>query len=306
MDEYNSVTNTMRRLPTSATKALGNYPRMHLMPDGRVLKTGPARQAAWFNPTTYRWKNAGAMLYGTRTRGCSVLLPGATKVLAVGGQSSGSTPPTGTAEIFDTTAATPAWRRTGSLNFARCLANTVNLPDGQILIIGGGAQFKYSGPVTTPEIYSPTTETWTALAPQQAGRMYHSTALLLPDGRVLSAGQDSGSLAAYGEIFSPPYLFRGARPTIDEAPATVGYGQQMTITTSDAAAISSVTLIKAGSVTHEIDTDQRAVPLSFAAGAGTLTAQVQANPNLAPPGYYMLFIVNGDGVPSVARWVRVG
>jgi hypothetical protein len=306
VDEYDSVTNTMRQLPATATQPLGTYPRMHLMPNGQLLLSGPAREAAWFDPATSSWRNGGAMLFGRRTRGNSVLLPGATRLLAVGGQSSGTSAPTATAEIFDTAAASPAWRVTGSMNIGRCLANTVNLPDGQILIVGGGAQFKYTGPVTTPEIYDPVTETWTALAPQQAGRMYHSTALLLPDGRVLSAGQDSGSLATFGEIFSPPYLFKGSRPTITGAPSTVGYGQQLTISSPEAAGISAVTLIKAGSVTHEIDTDQRAVPLSFAAGAGTLTAQVPTNTSLLPPGYYMLFIVDRNGVPSVAPWVRVG
>jgi hypothetical protein len=144
------------------------------------------------------------------------------------------------------------------------------------------------------------------MAPQKAGRMYHSTAVLLPDGRVLSAGQNSGTLATYGELFSPPYLFRGARPTITAAPASVGYGQTLTIGTPDAAAIRSVTVIKAGAATHEIDAEQRSIPLTFTAAAGTLTAQSPANSNVAPPGYYMLFIVNSNGVPCVAPWLRIG
>lgn len=306
VDEYDPATNTMRQLPASAIKKLGNYPRMHLMPNGRVLNVGPGRRSWWFDPATSSWRKTAAMLFGKRTRGCSALLPGGSRVLTVGGQLSGTSAPTGTAEIYDASAAAPSWRYTGSLNFPRCLANLVNLPDGRLLVVGGGATFKYTNPVTTPEMYDPGTETWTALAPQQAGRMYHSTALLLPDGRVLSAGQDSGSLATYGEIFSPPYLFKGPRPTITGAPAAIGYGQQLQISTPDAAAITSVTLIRAGSVTHEIDTDQRAIPLSFAPGAGTLTAQVPVNRALLPPGYYLLFIVNDGGVPSVAPWVRVG
>lgn len=306
VDEFDPTTGTMRQLPSTASRPLGNYPRMYLMPNDRVLQVGPARQAAWFDPGTSSWTDAAAMLFGRRTRGNAILLPGATRVLAVGGQLSGSAAPTATAEILDTSAATPQWRYTGSLNIPRCLANTVNLPDGQVLIIGGGQAFKYTGAVTTPEIYDPATETWTALAPQQAGRMYHSTALLLPDGRVLSAGQDSGSLATFGEIFSPPYLFRGSRPTITGAPPAVAHGGQLAVTTPEAADIATVTLIRAGSVTHEIDTDQRAVPLSFAAGAGVLTAQVPVNRALLPSGYYLLFIVNSSGVPSIAPWVRVG
>lgn len=305
VDEYNPASNTMTQLPSTATKPLGNYPRMHLMQTGKVLKTGPHRKSTYFDPATNSWSNVASMLYGARTRGSSVLLPGASRVLVVGGQSSTS-PATGTAEILDTSAATPKWRYTGSLNYPRLHANTVNLPDGQVLIVGGGAQHKFISPVTVPEIYNPATETWTALAPQQASRMYHSTALLLPDGRVLSAGQDYGSLATYGEVFSPPYLFNGVRPTITDSPAVTGYGEQLTITTPDAADISSVTLIKAGSVTHGVDTDQRSVPLSFTVTDGTITAQAPTSVNLAPPGYYMLFIVNSNGVPSVAPWIQVG
>jgi hypothetical protein len=143
------------------------------------------------------------------------------------------------------------------------------------------------------------------MAPQMAGRMYHSTAVLLPDGRVLSAGQDSGGLATYGEIFSPPYLFKGARPTITAAPGTAAFNAQVTVTTPDAASIGSVMLIRPGSVTHQIDSDQRALPLSFTAGSGQLTVRMPANGNIAPPGYYMLFIVNRTGVPSVAKFVRL-
>ena len=122
---------------------------------------------------------------------------------------------------------------------------------------------------------------------------------------MLSAGQNNGPLATYGEIYSPPYLFKGPRPTISGTPSSVGYGQQFTIASPDAADISSVTLIRAGSVTHQIDTDQRSIPLSFTAAGGTVTARAPANANLAPPGYYMLFVTNSNGVPSIAPWVQV-
>jgi hypothetical protein len=227
-------------------------------------------------------------------------------VLAVGGQTGSSAPATGTAEILDTSVASPAWRFTGSLTHPRLLANLVTLPDGKMLIVGGGTAYKYTNPVKVPEMYDPATGTWTPMAAQQASRMYHATALLLPDGRVLSAGQDDGPLENYGEIFSPPYLFKGARPTITAAPTAVGYGRNMTISTPDAASISSVTVIRAASVTHGIDTDQRSVPLTFTAAAGALTAKSPANAALAPPGHYLLFIVNRTGVPSVAPWLKIG
>ena len=136
--------------------------------------------------------------------------------------------------------------------------------------------------------------------------MYHATALLLPDARVLSAGQDFVTLQRHGEIFSPPYLFRGARPGIDGAPATVSHGGRLQITSAEASDLSTVVLIRPGSSTHEVDTDQRFVPLSFSVSGTTVTADVPSDVDLAPPGYYMLFAVNRAGVPSVAPWVRLG
>jgi hypothetical protein len=306
VEEYDPATNTIRTLPSTATKPVGLYPRMHLLPSGRLLKAGPQRATNMFDPATNKWSSVGPMVFGNRIYGCTRLLPGGSGVLAVGGQAGSSAPPTGTAELLDTSVAKPVWRSTGSLAYPRLLANLVTLPDGKQLIIGGGAAFRYTSPVKIPEMYDPATESWTPMAAQQASRMYHATALLLPDGRVLSAGQDNGTLKNYGEIFSPPYLFNGARPTITAAPTAVGYGQTLTITTPDAGDISSVTVIRAGSVTHQIDTDQRSVPLTFTASAGSLSATSPANAAVAPPGYYLLFIVNRTGVPSVAPWLKIG
>jgi len=305
VDEYNATTNSIRTLASTATKPVGMYPRMHLMANGKLLKSGPQRMSAYFDPATSSWSNVGTLLYGARTRGAVVLFPGSQKVLTVGGQSSGSAPATATAEILDTSQAAPKWRYTGSMNYPRVLPSAVTLPDGQVLVVGGGAVFKYTNPVKIAELYSPVTETWAAMAPQQASRMYHGTALLLPDGRVLSAGQDNGPLARYGEIFSPPYLFRGARPTLSGAPASMSLGGQLQFTSPDAADIVKVVLIRPGSSTHEVDTDQRSVVLTFTASGSTVTAQMPGNANEAPAGYYMLFAVNRSGVPSVAPWVHI-
>jgi hypothetical protein len=106
------------------------------------------------------------------------------------------------------------------------------------------------------------------------------------------------------EIYSPPYLFKGARPTVTSAPSTLTYGSQFTVQTPDAANISSVALLRLGSVTHAFNENQRYVPLTFSAGTGSLNVTAPANANFAPPGYYMLFIVNNTGVPSVAVFVQ--
>ncbi len=141
------------------------------------------------------------------------------------------------------------------------------------------------------------------------GRLYHSTALLLPDGRVLMAG--GGALPGRAvdqrnaEIYSPPYLFQGPRPAISAAPSTANYGASFDVTTPNAAQIAKVSLIRSPSVTHAFDMNQRFQFLTFTPGAGEITVQAPANANLAPPGDYLLFLVDTNGVPSVGSFVRI-
>lgn len=306
VDAFDPVANTVTPLPAGATKSVGLYPRMHLLPDGRIVKTGPAALSSYFNPQTNIWSNGPKMKFGQRQRGLSILLPGLSRVIQIGGQGGSSGTATNTAEILDLSLPTPAWRYTAPMNNARILANGVLLPDGKLFVNGGGVTFKYTGPVRAAEMFDPVTETWSVMASQQASRMYHATSLLLPDGRVLSAGQDNGVHATMGEIYSPPYLFRGPRPTISGAPGQVGYGSVLTITSPEAADITSATLIRAGSLTHQIDSGQRYVGLPFTVAGETITATGPANGAVAPPGDYMLFLVNSQGVPSEASWVHVG
>jgi hypothetical protein len=143
------------------------------------------------------------------------------------------------------------------------------------------------------------------LAAQQAQRGNHSTARLLSDARVISAGSDFGPLETTVEIFSPPYLFHGIRPSISAAPGSLGYGQGFTIHTPNAANIAKVVLIRADVTTHADHFEQRYVGLTFTAGSGQLAATAPSSSSEAPAGYYMLFIVNSAGVPSVAKFVQV-
>jgi len=302
-DSYVPPTNTLTTLPASASKAMLTYPRMKLTTSGLLAWTNLA--TTWFfNPATSAWTEGPKLnSAGRGVNDTSVLLPGLTKIMEIGGSLSRHA--TNTAEILDLAASAPAWQKTSSMHYPRVWANTVLLADGTVLVVGGGSGGSYIGPVRTPERYDPVSATWTRMAAQAAPRMYHSIAVLLPDGRVLSAGQSQGALQQTGEIFSPPYLFAGPRPTITSAPSSVGYGQKFTITTPHFASIRRVALVRAGSVTHSNDFDQRYVDLAHTPnGSGGLTAISPPNHNHAPPGWYMLFIL-AAGVPSVARWVQV-
>jgi hypothetical protein len=171
--------------------------------------------------------------------------------------------------------------------------------------------------VYAAELWNPATGTWRTLAAEQATRQYHSTALLLPDGRVLSSGggicgtcDQVGYLAKNAQVFSPPYLFAAdgspaVRPVIAGAPDTVNAGSTFTLDTPDAAAIAKVALVRLGAVTHSVNMEQRYVPLAFTRGSGSLTATAPENVNIAPPGVYMLFVVDAAGVPSIAKMVTV-
>jgi hypothetical protein len=195
------------------------------------------------------------------------------------------------------------------------------LADGSVLATGGNSSgaslVDLANGVYAAESWNPATGQWRTLAAMQITRQYHSTALLLPDGRVLSSGggicgtcDQVGYLGKNAEIFSPPYLFAAdgtlaPRPVIDSAPATSTYGAALDIATANPASIRKVALVRLGAVTHSDNMEQRYVPLSFTAGATSLSATGPANANIAPPGPYMLFLVDANGVPSVARMISI-
>jgi hypothetical protein len=213
------------------------------------------------------------------------------------------------AYALDMTQPTPGWQQVGSMTFGRTYHSLTVLPDGNVLATGGSATSDAaSQPIYAAEIWNPQTEAWSLMSSMQMARTYHETALLLPDGRVLVGGGGGccGAPDQYNaEIFSPPYLFKGARPTIASVSTSIEYGSQFFVGTPDAASIASVALMRLGSDTHQFNRDQRYFPLSFTVGVNGLNATMPANWNLAPPGDYMLFLVNGNGVPSVASIVTV-
>src|SRR2546429_3447263 len=222
-------------------------------------------------------------------------LPG--KILYVGG----GDPPTNTAEIIDLNQSNPVWTYTGSMAYARRQMNATLLPAGDVLATGGTSASGFNnaaGAVHAAELWSARTGTWTTLASNAVTRMYHSTSLLLPDGRGLHTGSGDGANAprelSY-ELFSPPYLFRGARPTLSGfTPAVVGYGQTLQIETSDGASITQRTFIRTGSVTHAFDQAGRLVPLALAAGGGGTSGTPPTTRPTAPPPPPPLFFVDPD------------
>ena len=309
---------TWRRL-TTAPLSIGNpfYPDMFVAPDGRVFMAGfPASSAYLDLSGTGAWATVGPRRVADRKMGSAVMYaPG--KILYAGG----GDPPTSSAEVIDLTQASPSWRTVPAMRFARRQMNATILADGEVLVTHGtsGPGFNdITSPVLEAELWNPATEAWTTMARESVGRTYHSTALLLPDARVLSSGSGEGQGISFeasqrsAQIYSPPYLYNtdgtlAPRPRITAAPSTLGYGQTVTVETADAGAVRRGTLIRLSSVTHAFNQSQLIYPLSFTAtGATTLQAAGPANHNVAPPGPYMLFLINDRGVPSQAKMLTIG
>lgn len=294
--------NSWRNL-TTAQLALPLYPNMLVAPNGKVFNAGPSRQTRYLDTTgTGAWSNGPVLNFGGYRDYGPAMMYDSGKILLVGG----ANPPTPTAEMIDLNAATPVWKFTGAMHFPRRQHNAVILPDGKVFIVGGssGSGFDNSStPVLPTEMWDPATGTFTVMASIAVYRGYHSTAILLPDGRVLSAGGNVGGPNA--QLFSPPYLFAGARPAITTAPSSVGYGQTAFVGTPDVASIRQVTFIRAASSTHSNDMSGRFMRLSFTATSTGLNVTMPANANLAPPGYYLMFILNSAGVPSVGSMVQI-
>jgi hypothetical protein len=313
---YTPGTNSLREL-TGAALELPLYPWIDVGPDGRAFYSGPDQFMKKFDTAgPGAWQYVGDRDTINRDYGGHALFDIGKELVAGGG------PSTPDAEVIDLNGATPDVKSTAPMAFGRRQHNLTVLADGTVLATGGNSSgaplVDLNAGVYNAEQWKPATGQWRTLAAEQVTRQYHSTALLLPDGRVLSAGggvcgicDQIGYLAKNAQIFWPPYLFQAdgslaPRPTIASAPTSTGYGSRFRIGTADPASIKKVALIRLGAVTHSDNMDQRYVPLSFSAGATDLTAAAPANANIAPPGVYMLVIVDSNGMPSVARTVGVG
>ena len=320
-------------LPGAGNLEIPYYPRNFVDPkNGMVFNASERVQSRWFdvdgtgaNGGRGRWINGPAHIYGFNRDYGSAVMYDAGKILVVGGGGHTSWPtpdpkasaPTATAEIIDLNSASPTWRSTNPMATPRRHMNATVLPDGQVLATGGtrGGGFvniDQGLAVKMAEVWNPKTGNWTSLSANSVMRVYHSVSLLLPNGTVLHGASGDAMAGTIPvppershEIFEPPYLFKGARPSITSAPATVAYGQAFSVETPNAAQVTDVRWIRLGAVTHAFDMSQRANTLTFRVADGAVEVDAPIGPRLAPPGHYMLFVLNRNGVPSAGKIIQI-
>jgi hypothetical protein len=323
-ERYDFKTHSWAQL-TGASRNYPYYPRSFLDPkNGTIFYAGESKVSTWLDPDalggTGQWTTAKApRQVVNRNYGSAVMYePG--KILYAGGGGQNAKlgiPPTNTAEVIDLNQATPQWIATGSMTYARRQMNLTILADGKVLATGGTSSPGFTDRTlgrTEAELWDPETGTWTLMAPEAVIRVYHGISLLLPNGRVMSAGSGDGQgipRQTTGQIFSPPYLFNAdgtpaARPRINAVSSTaLHYGENFTINTPAASSIAKVHLIRFSSVTHAFNQSQMLYRATFSVSGRVLTVTPPASGRLAPPGPYLLFVVNQNGVPSTGTIVTL-
>jgi hypothetical protein len=313
------------------------YPWNFVLPDGRLLVHSRNSTRFWHPGTPGHWDPTVLKAQRDESRtypgqGTCVMLPllpedgYRVRIMTIGGGGvdrevfyrggHNDDPSTNTVELLDLGAAHPGWQSVASMQHPRVLCDSVLLPTGHVLVVGGSSTGKSDvavDPVLPTELYDPSANAWTELAPINCPHLYHSTALLLPDGRVMRGGKDGQfQRDPYKyfehrlELFSPPYLFAGPRPQISSAPTHGGYGHNITIGCPTPAEIARVAVIRAGAVTHNFHMDQRYIGLELLdTTPSDLTVKLPPNSSIAPPGAYMLFLLDGAGVPSAASIIKI-
>jgi hypothetical protein len=318
--EIRNTSGGLRKL-TGANAAIAHdriYHWLKQAPNGRVFYIGPSQNLQYLNTSgNGSWQSAGTRDNVYRDYGSHAMYD-IGKILVTGGGSNAVK----SAVVININGSSPSTSATNAMAFRRKQHNLSVLPDGTVLAVGGHTTtglVDVANAVYAAERWNPATGQWTTLASMTVARHYHSLSMLLPDGRVLVAGggicgecQTENYLAKNAEIFSPPYLFKtdgsgqlATRPQISSAPSSINLNQVFNIDTPQASGINKVSLVRLSSVTHSTNMEERFIPLSFTRGSGVIQATASSNANIAPPGYYMLFIVDDAGVPSVAKIVFV-
>lgn len=291
---------------------------------GNVFQAGPSAQMNWITTsgagTIQPAGNRGSDSYSING---NAVLYDIGKILKVGGapayQQNGSTTTyaTNSAYQINISAAPVQVKQLTGMTYPRAFSSSVVLPNGSVVVVGGQSipqPFTDTAAVLTPEIWNPSTQMFSLLNPMQTPRTYHSTALLLPDGRVFVGGGGqcgTGCVENHlnAEILTPPYLLNSngtlaTRPVIQQAPTSAALGGSITVTTNSA--ITSFALMRLSSITHTVNNDQRRVPLTIASSSGqSYTLTIPSDPGIVLPGYYMLFALNSQGVPSVSTTIQI-
>ncbi|WP_207225029.1 DUF4082 domain-containing protein [Rivibacter subsaxonicus] len=284
------------------------YPRNFVAPDGRVFGYDSAGRMYYVNASgTGAITMAGQFAAANRGNDSSAAMFRPGRILQYGGASNG-------AVVIDITSGVPVVTPTQSMSSQRRLSTATILPNGRVLATGGSSVWNEMTNVNyTAEIWDPTSGQWSVGASAVRARLYHSNALLMPDASVLvvGGGAPGPQNNRNAEIYYPPYLFasngtRAPRPTLGAVPTGLEIGKTLMVDTDNPAAISRATLVKTGSATHGFNMEQRFVELSLAVVGSKLALQLPTKAVDAPPGFYMLFLIDATGVPSEAKIVRIG
>lgn len=311
--EVYSPANGWRRLTSAASTGLYGsgrwyYPRSWVAPNGKVFIVTKGDRGMWSLDPAGKGSVTRLGTYpGSTTSNATPAAMFDTGRILI-------TTETGSASVIDINGASPRVTPTDALRAPRGWSDATVLADGQVLVTGGASQRqKLEHAIEYAEIWNPETGTWAKGASASKARLYHSTAMLLPDATVLTAGGGPPGpvVNLNAEIYHPPYLFKrdgsgelAERPRISSV-GDVRYGDPFAVDVADGAQISKVALVRTGSVTHSFDMDQRFMELDFEQSGGALTVAGPRNARVAPPGQYMLFVFDDAGVPSEAKLLRL-
>lgn len=316
---YNASTGI--RVLVNAWLDMPAYPWLLAAPNGRTIYFGPNNGLRYLDTSGggswQTWKSRDGL---NREYGSYASYDIGKILVAGGGDSLKST------VVIDITNGGMKVSQANDMSTGRRQHNLTVLPDGTVLATGGNSSgaglVDLNAGVYKAELWEPSTGAWRTLSSMSKTRQYHSMALLLPDGRVMVGGGgicgtcfDVGYLEKNIEILSPPYLFKtdgsgqlASRPIIQSSPSAISYRQTFSITTqAQRGGARRVVLMRPSSVTHSVNFDQRRIPLDISStGRRSLEVTAPNDPSVAPPGYYMMFVINAAGVPSVAKMVKLG
>ena len=295
------------------------FPWLWVAPNGKLLHAGPSATMHWIDPTgTGSYTNAGQRGNdGYSVSGTTVMYE-VGKILKAGGAGTfeEDTPANARSYIIDMNGSNPSVSQTGNMAFSRNYHSSVVMPNGEVMVIGGipiSDVFSDANSRMTPEIWNPNTGQWRQVADMSVPRNYHSVALLMMDGRIFSAGGGlCGSCSTNhpdAQIYSPPYLFNAngtlaTRPVITSAPGTTNFNTNINVSANQS--INSFALIRLSSTTHSTNNEQRRITVQKTNLGNNQYRLNIPNRNIVPPGSYMLFAMNNNGTPSVAKVIRIG